>query len=477
MSSVVKFARYPFFLMFSICTLLNLDFTILRSLRSTLAVVDLGSGAHSIPIFELFGALPGALLMTAGIAWLMNRYSIQKVFLLTLAAFLGFFLLFTNLIYPALPKIMQWGGVGRFAVQCISMLFYVVAELWKPALATLLFWGLVNQYVPVSEAKKFYAPLMLGGSLGAIIAGPVISFCTSEKVWLQFPLAAEKWEHGLNLMILLIVFIGSVAGLLYYRLWKYFISQPANEREPDNQKGGYSLRDSLLACRESGPLRLMSWIVIADYIAYGLGEVIFLDVLRLRYPLAADYCNYMGHLALWSGILTFVSSLLITPIILQRCRWVVASLITPICLLATEGLFFIFLRGQSMSSWWFGWGETEWIGAVVMLGSIQYCVCRGAKYTLFDSSKEIAFILIPGAQRMKGKLIVDGLCARIGRGSASVLSIALIEMSGGVIASSFPTGIFALGMAVSWVASTCKLGRLFEDEPAKIPLEENPITS
>lgn len=45
-------------LMFNIFLLLNLNFTILRSLRNTLAVIDLGSGAHFIPVFELFGAMP-----------------------------------------------------------------------------------------------------------------------------------------------------------------------------------------------------------------------------------------------------------------------------------------------------------------------------------------------------------------------------------------------------------------------------------
>ncbi len=73
-------SRYALFLMFAIFLLLNLDFTILRSVRTTLAVVDLGGGAHSVPLYELFGAMPGAFLMTAALAWLLNRFSIQRVF-------------------------------------------------------------------------------------------------------------------------------------------------------------------------------------------------------------------------------------------------------------------------------------------------------------------------------------------------------------------------------------------------------------
>jgi ATP:ADP antiporter, AAA family len=215
--------------------------------------------------------------------------------------------------------------------------------------------------------------------------------------------------------------------------------------------------------------------VIADYIAYSLGEVIFLDVLKLQFPNPTDYCNYMGTLALWGGIVTFVSSVFITPFVLQRYRWLVAALVTPICLLLTEGLFFIFLRAQSVGHLWFGWTEAEWIMVVVVLGSIQYCICRGAKYTLFDASKEIAFVWMPDFQRMKGKLVVDGLCARLGRGGASMLSIGLIKISGGVLGSALVTGFIALGMALSWLISTFKLGQFIDGGLAK-DLVKDPVS-
>ena len=69
-----------FFLMFGIVCLLNVNYVILRSARNALAVADLGGGASSIPWFELCGTMPGAVLMTLGLTWLLNRYHIQKVF-------------------------------------------------------------------------------------------------------------------------------------------------------------------------------------------------------------------------------------------------------------------------------------------------------------------------------------------------------------------------------------------------------------
>ncbi len=460
--------RTLFFLMFCITMLLNVNFTILRSVRSTLAVVDLGSSASTIPIFELFGALPGSIVMAWGLSLLMRRFSIQKVFFFTMAIFLGFFLLFALGLYPALVALRQKGEVSQTLLQLFSMSFYVMGELWKPALAIILFWGLVNQHMPIEEAKKLYAPLMFGASLGGILTGPLVSLCTSERLWKLLYLSAERWTHSLMMMMFLVSLFGVIAAYFYYRVWLYFSSHSPEKMESSSK--GISLKESASLCLRVPELRLLSWIVIADYIAYSLGEVIFLDVLKRKFPLACDYCNYMGKISAWSGTLTVLSALFLAPAVLSRCRWIIAALATPICLLATEGAFFIFLRAGALSSSWFGWSEGEWIGVIIFLGSLQYCLCRAAKYTLFDASKEIAFVLMPEVHKMKGKLIVDGICARIGRGAASTMSLSFIALCGGVFASALLTGFVALGMAMSWIFSTRKLARLLEKERVEEPL-------
>src|SRR5690606_141291 len=70
-----------FFLMFAIICLLNVDYAILRSARNALVVADLGKGAESVPIFELFGTMPASVLMVYLLTRLLNRFSIHKVFL------------------------------------------------------------------------------------------------------------------------------------------------------------------------------------------------------------------------------------------------------------------------------------------------------------------------------------------------------------------------------------------------------------
>ncbi len=452
-----------FSLMFGIVCLLNVNYCLLRSARNALAVVDLGHGASSIPIFELCGTMPGAVLMVFLLTRLLNRFSIHKVFLITLAVFSGFFLFFAVGIYPSLhlwkETLAGWSwlpGHEWFSVllpQGFSMLFFVMAELWKIALLTVLFWGLVNQYIPLTDAKRFYAPLMLGGSMGTMLSGPLIKLCTSDYV------SAGSWSRSLTLMMISLALLGMVTAWLYTKLWREFAGPKKEEKKEEET---LSLWDSVRLCLKSRYLLLLAWITVADYVAYTLGEVIFLDVLKQKYPDPRLYCDYNGQLAFWSGLLTAVSALIITPLLLKKCRWVVASLVTPVCLLITEGAFFFTLWTPS---------QEMHLELLVLLGTIFFCVVRAAKYTLFDTSKEISFLLLPSLEKMQGKLVIDGMCSRIGRGGASLVSILLIQICGGVLASAFVAGWIALGIGASCVFSTLKLGLLVDrkSKPEAIP--------
>ena len=443
-----------FALMFSIVCLLNVNYCLLRGARNALAVVDLGKGASSIPFFELCGTMPGAVLMVFLLTRLLNRFSIHKVFLITLAVFSGFFLFFAVGIYPSLhlwkETLASWAWlpghdwISVLLPQGASMLFFVMAELWKIALLTVLFWGLVNQYIPISDAKRFYAPLMLGGSVGTMLSGPLISFCTSDYI------SGSSWSRSLTLMMLSLALLGAITAWLYTKLWKQFAGPKKEEKKEED---ALSLWDSVRLCLKSRYLLLLGWITIADYVAYTLGEVIFLDVLKQKYPDPRQYCDYQGQLAFWSGLLTAFSALIITPFLLKRCRWVVASLVTPVCLLITEGAFFFTLWTPS---------KEMHLELLILLGTIFFCVVRAAKYTLFDTSKEISFLLLPPLEKMQGKLVIDGMCSRLGRGGASMMSILLIQVCGGVIASAFAAGSIALLIGVSCVFSTFRLGLLVD---------------
>jgi len=449
-------------LMFLIVCLLNMNYAVLRSARNALTVADLGGGARAIPWFELCGTMPGALLMTLCLAWLLNRYSIQRVFFMTLAIFVLFFLGFSLVIYPLMPVMKAYmlsclwipNWITQLLPQFFSMLFFVMAELWKIALLTVLFWGFINQYVAIEDAKRYYAPLMFGGSIGTVLASPLITYCTSDF------LSKQSWHHSLTLLMGALSLISIIIAWLFSLLCQRFSEPIQKEQAQHKPSDQISIWASLKICLHSPYLMLLGWMTIADYISYALGEVIFFDILKQKFPDPREYCDFMGKLSLWNGVLTALSALFITPLLLKRCRWVVSSLITPACLLITEMAFFFTLWNPALA------GRLD---LLVILGSLFFCLVRAAKYTLFDTSKEISFLLLPPLEKMQGKLIIDGICARTGRGSASFVSLVLISACGGVLAMAPIAGALALCISSSCVLATFRLGKLVEGRKGLIP--------
>ena len=418
-----------FIYMFVTFLLLQINYALLRSVRSTLSVVDLHGSAKLMPCFDLIGTLPCAILMAGILARMLRRYSITQVFCGSVAAFVAFFIGFVAWIYPLVAK-----SDSVLAARAVSMTFHVISELWKPALILVLFWGLLNQYVPLKLAKKFYGPLAIAGSLGAVLAGPINSFCMRAS-----------WSESLSTLVGAIAIVSFFATMTCFRLSRILKRVfPIQEKQSSKPM---TFKSSLKVSWQVPELRLMGWIVIADYIAYSLGEVIFFAVLKMHLPLANDYCLHMGKLSFWSGLLTLAFSCII-PVALRKMSLCTIALVTPVCLFLTQGIFFALLCFRTTS---------YTLAIAALTGSIMFCLCRSTKSTFFDTAKELAFITFSNHLKMRGKLVIDGICARFGRAGAAGLSIGLIALSGGVLASSLVSALISIGFTLSWLIKTPKI--------------------
>jgi AAA family ATP:ADP antiporter len=183
----------------------------------------------------------------------------------------------------------------------------------------------------------------------------------------------------------------------------------------------------------------------------------------------------MGNLSFWMGILTALSALIFTPQLLQAYRWTRTVLITPILMVAiTFSFFFAIYLGK------FGLfaGASPLMFAVI-LGSIHFCIGRAAKYTLFDAIKELAFIPLHPEAQIKGKLIIDGIGSRLGRGTSSFLSIVLFLIIGGPGESAIFAGILAISFALIMIPAGRFIGHELEkaSKPSPSETQNYPATS
>ncbi len=478
----VKRTEWTFFgAMFVIVCLVNINFSILRSMRNTLVVADTGGSAAFIPYFELFGTFPASILLTWVLSRLMRFFSLRFIFSSTLFFFLAFFIVFAFWIYPHREQIhtLLESKLGfliefsRFKVVFThwpDMVFYIMSELWKVALLSVIFWGFLNQNLSLEEAKRFYPPLLLGTSIGTILAGPITVFCTSLFSWNHFALSPQRWQHSLYLLTLCLLLCGFLTLFIFRSLFKKLQTRKLSFAHEESQDEAnvrkkepfssrlLSLSSSLRYLMKSPFLSSLFFLVIAEYVCYALGELIFLETLKSKYPSPSDYCQYMGNLSFWMGIITAFSALILTPHLLQTYRWSRTVLITPILMVTITFAFFfaIYLGKLGLFP-----GSSPLMFAVI-LGSTHFCIGRAAKYTLFDAIKELAFIPLNQEAQIKGKLIIDGIGSRLGRGTSSFLSIVLFLIMGGPSESAIFAGILAISFALIMIPAGRFIGHELE---------------
>lgn len=438
-----------YILLLALVTLLNLAFTILRSARSTLAVTDVGGSATLVPYYELMGTVPAAIAFSWLLSRLLVRFSLPRVFLVTLGGFLIFFTLYAAVIYPLwryhvaslLARETLWGSA--FA-HLPTLLFFAVAEMWKVALLSILLWTYVNQFMALQQAKTLYAPVMLGSSLGAMAALPLTQACSDFSFFKEW--AIDEWHASLTTQLAAVVLISFVIALLFTLLSRHLGSGSPPPK--------LSLWHAVASSFRSPYLSAMALIVIVDYLIYSFVEVVLFAVLKEAYPDPIHYCNMMAQMAQWGGILTAVTALWLGPLLLRNLPWTYTALVTPLVVIPMALLFLAIVIARE----WQWLPDQEGLYYALWSGAILYCLGRATKYALLDTTKELAFIPLTRQEQLQGKLSIEALASRGGRGVASIGSIVLFSSAGTVVASAPALFILVTVGLIVWVRATLVVG-------------------
>ena len=76
------------------------------------------------------------------------------------------------------------------------------------------------------------------------------------------------------------------------------------------------------------------------------------------------------------------------------------------------------------------------LALVVFFGGAQNCLSKAAKYSVFDATKEMAFIPLDHDVKLKGKAAIDGVGSRLGKSGGSLIHQGLLMMFGSLSLSS-----------------------------------------
>lgn len=461
--------------------LISFNYNMLRTMKDTLVITAKSSGAEVIPFIKVWAMFPGAVAMTLLFTWLSNRFSREKVFYIMMTLFLGYFFLFAYFFYPArdslhphaaadkLLEVLPTGLKGFVAMfrNWTLTIFYVMSELWGNIIFFVLCWGFANQVTKVNEAKRFYAIFGFGANSSGIFAGQISVYFSRWIFNENIPMGTDGWEQSLIILITMVVLSGVAAmGVFYWlesrvlKLPEYY--DPQNAMDDDKVKGKLSLLDNFTYLLKSKYLLCITMIVIAYNVSINLVEVLWKDQLYALYPDPTSYNIYINQVSTAIGVMATFAALLLSGNSVRRFGWTFTALVTPIILLLTSLAFFgTYFYQDYLAAVAFSIGGMTPLALVVFVGSLQNILARGSKYTMFDETKEMAFIPLSAESKLKGKAAIDGVCNRFGKSGGSVIHSGFLMLFSSFAASAPYIAAIMCLIIVVWMWAVGRLGKEF----------------
>ena len=202
--------------------------------------------------------------------------------------------------------------------------------------------------------------------------------------------------------------------------------------------------------------------MIAYGISINLVEVTWKSQVKIQYPNYNDYSTFMGYFSTVTGAVTILMMLFVGGNLIRRKGWGFAAMITPVVLLITGIAFFgfvIFREYPSVAGLIAAMGTTP-LFLAVMFGAAQNIMSKSSKYSLFDPTKEMAYIPLDDESKVKGKAAVDVVGARLGKSGGSIIQLGLLTM--GALNEITPyIGAILLVVIAAWLVAVQALNKKF----------------
>lgn len=464
--------------------LIAFNYSILRNVKDTIVITAAGSGAEIIPFVKVWAMLPMAIIMTWVFTKLTARFRRELVFYIMVTGFVTYFLIFTFVLYPLLPSLQPLAlcqfltehlpaGSKGFIAMLLNWpctLFYAMSELWSSIVFCVLFWGFANDITSLPQAGRFYGVLNVASSFAAFAAGQTAIICSNNYLLSLLPIAGTPWEQTFTTLILVVTASSGIIVATYRWMYLRILPNPTqecthaleNNQSTFKKKKKLSIRESVKHLAKSKYLICLAILVVAYNLGINLIEVAWKSKVRELYPASQDFNLYLNKMTSIMGVLSTLIALFI-PLLISRLGWTFMALLTPVVMLVTAIGFFAF-----------DFCSTEQTGYIVSLvgispliiavffGSANNVLSKSAKYSVFDASKEMAFIPLPKEERITGKAAIDGIGSRLGKSGGSFVQQGLL-LCVGSLSMAMPWIALILGIVITtWTTATVILGKKFK---------------
>lgn len=455
------------------------NYTVLRDTKDVLVVNSVG--AHIIPFLKLYCVTPAAVLFVVLYAKLCNVFNKENIFYVIVLPFVIFFGLFGFIIYPNVasfhpnPETIKalhdsYPAIGAFIdiyANWTYSLFYVLAEIWGSAMISLLFWQFANQVTKMTEAKRFYALFPVVGNFGTIFAGQTENFSNHIHEYIDIG-TADHYVVSLKILMVFAMLMGFMSMALYRYMHTNVLTDPLYfdqeeaANKPTKKKAKLSLGESAKLIFSSPELGLIVLLVLSYGISINLVELQWKNQIKLYY--AGDnqgYHAFMGTYSTFVGIFCNLFIIFVGANVLRNLSWFKAAIITPAMVLVSGSIFFAFILGKDMFTAILANLNFTAVGAAAMLGAVLVMMSKAVKYSLFDPTKEMAYIPLDDELKTKGKAAVDVLGGRLGKAGGAFIqsTLTLLLATTDVIVMAPITSVIFIGICFIWVYAVKALSK------------------
>lgn len=454
--------------------LILFNYTIARNTKDALIVSS--SGAETLTFLKVWVVLPGALLFFFIYTKLNNILSKNGVFYAIISGFLGFFALFAWVLYPNrellhptttadwLQSVLPPGLNGLVAVYryWTFSLFFTMSELWGSAVAALMFWQFANSITPVKNAKRFYAHFYIVANILVTFSGPLAIYFSNMNPHLP---PEVRWGITLYYLCGTLVFCGLLVMLLYYCINRFVVptldlSEIGGGKGGKKKKSKLSVKESVAFLLRSKYLGFLAILVASYGVCINLFEMQWKHQAKLQYPTANEFSAFYGMYTTLLSVFTIVV-LFIGSAMTRKLGWKKAALATPITIGVVGSIFFFCIVFPNVVSPVTSLLGVSAVMVAVVIGTIGNILNKSIKYSLFDPTKEMAYIPLDDESKSKGKAAVDVVGGRFGKSGGALLQQVMFVLIGpiGVIAPY--AAVCLLIIAVVWVVAVLGLHKEF----------------
>jgi len=413
------------------------NYTCLRNIKDSLIVTAGGSGAEALSYLKLFCVTPAAIIFMVMYAQASNIFSNEKLFYVTLTPFVLFFGAFAfflypnrDILHPSIESVQAWQVEFPRAKWLISIygnwtysIFYVLAEIWGSAILSLSFWQFANQITRTPEAKRFYAFFGLIAQTSLMLSGTIGEYFSSLKD--RLPEGVDAWGISLKWQMGIVFVFGIFTMIIYRWIYTNVLTDKRFYDKPElpgvaKKKKKPSLVQSFMTIFTSPYLALIAILVITYGTSVNLIEAAWKSQVKIKYPRPDDMNVFMNQFSFWTGVVSMLM-MIVGSNILRIFSWFTAAVVTPLIMFFGGCLFFAFVLFRTELADFIQQIGTNPVALAVMVGAVVVVAIKSTKCSLFDLTKEMAYIPLDEDMKVKGKAVVDVVGGRLGKsGGASI---------------------------------------------------------